>query len=480
MYDISSAAAAQNFTKPYRKQVLYILYQVGDDQQQIWRPRSLIGCGIFDFSVTASYYFTKPNRKQVPKVLYQIGHFQPFVIISDNMITRGLMVLSMAVLPVAYYLYTPMPPQCKEPNRQRVIVAMSKIINLLNRFLDVTKVGSHASGWRAVFNISTKESDPMLEIEDVQFDGVPVRIYKRVERGQKLTAGAIYIHGGGFVFGSRDTHDSPVRKIALSTDPYLTVSSIEYRLAPEYRYPAAFDDCYSATKHFLTHAKDHGVDPKRIALIGDSAGGALVAAVINKLISENVQPRPSLQVLIYPTLQGLNFRTPSYLAHDGTKNRGMLTAYPMVCFWLEYAFGTCENASLYLQNTHVSDHMRQSYPYLFSSRLDSEEIQTKPVNENLPRDIEESVNRIFLSPYYSPLLASDDILKNIPKTFISTCDFDPLRDEAEYYAERLKKLGIPHLHKHYHGYDHGIFAVEFYKGSAVIQADVMNFIKENL
>ena len=214
-------------------------------------------------------------------------------------------------------------------------------------------------------------------------------------------------------------------------------------------------------------------------LPGDSAGGALAAAIMNKLIDKNVQPRPMTQILIYPTLQGLNFRTPSYREFNGNPYRGFVTSDMMVYFWITYALGKCDNNSLYLQNAHISDNLKNSkyFSYMDEQHLPEKYLLNKDLEPKQFRpELADKVNKILVDPYFSPLFAEDDVLRRMPQTYIMTCDFDPLRDEGYYYANRLRQLDVPVTHKHYEGYDHGILVVEFYSGAKVAQKDVMGFI----
>jgi acetyl esterase len=204
----------------------------------------------------------------------------------------------------------------------------------------------------------------------------------------------VFYHGGGWVVGSIDTHDALCR--ALTCAASALVVSVEYRLAPEHPYPAGVDDAYAAASWVADHAADLGADAARLALGGDSAGGNLAAVVALKARDQG-GPRLALQVLLYP-ITDYDFETPSYReCAEGY----MLTRAAMIWFWDQY----------------LADPDRRR------------------------------------EPYASPLQAAD--LKGLPPALVVTAEYDPLRDEAEAYASRLRQAGVPVKLSRYDGMIHG-------------------------
>jgi acetyl esterase len=221
---------------------------------------------------------------------------------------------------------------------------------------------------------------------------IPIRVYTPAGDGPKPVI--MYFHGGGWVIGDLDVCDNPVRRIANRTGA--VVVSVDYRLAPEHTYPAAFDDCYAATAWVSEHAAELGGDPARIATCGDSAGGNLAAAVA--IAARDRQGPPlAAQLLIYPVTD-FNFTTGSYEENgDGY----LLTKGSMQWFWAHY--------------------------------LGAQELGKDP----------------FACP------ARADNLVGLPPTFIATAEFDPLRDEGEAYAATLRAAGVHVTAKRYDGMLHG-------------------------
>lgn len=225
---------------------------------------------------------------------------------------------------------------------------------------------------------------------------VPVRIY---QPANPSGACLVYFHGGGWVVGDLESHDETCRKLCAGAE--LTVVSVDYRLAPESPYPAALDDCFAVTAHVATHAAQFGIDPQRLAVGGDSAGGNLAAAVALKARDRNA-PAIAFQLLIYPVTDA-NFERQSCI--DNAEGY-FLTTRAMQWFWDHYV------PDVALRN----------------------------------------------EPYAAPLQAGD--LSNLPPALIQTAEFDPLRDEGEAYAQRLQEAGCTVSQSRYDGLVHGFFGMQ--------------------
>ncbi len=224
---------------------------------------------------------------------------------------------------------------------------------------------------------------------------IPVRIYQPADVAATRPAPAlVFFHGGGWVICNLDTYDSLCRDLALAAD--CVVVSVDYRLAPEHKFPAAADDAYAATVWVCDHSNELNIDPNRIAVAGDSAGGNL-AAVVSLMARDRGNPAIAFQVLIYP-ITDYSFDTESYQANS---EGYFLTRMIMEWFWEQYL--ECPE-----DGTH---------------------------------------------PYASPLRADD--LSNLPPALVTTAGFDPLCDEGRAYAQRLQAAGNDTELVHYEGMIHG-------------------------
>ncbi len=215
---------------------------------------------------------------------------------------------------------------------------------------------------------------------------IAARHYRPPAGGQPAPL-VVFYHGGGWVFGDLDSHDSACRLICR--DAGVHVLAVDYRLAPEHPAPAAHDDAYAAYRWAREHAGELGADPRRVAVAGDSAGGNL-SAVVCRLARDAGDPMPALQWLIYPATD----------QRGQTRSRSLL-------------------GDGFLLTKHDMDWFTDTY--LKDSGLD----RTDPV--------------------VSPLLADD--LSGLPPALVITAGFDPLRDEGEQYAVKLREAGVTVDHR---------------------------------
>jgi acetyl esterase len=226
---------------------------------------------------------------------------------------------------------------------------------------------------------------PPLALEQIEDRTLPgadgalrIRLYSPSKTA--VLPGLIYFHGGGLVAGSIDTHDAIGR--ALSHYGGVRVLSVDYRLAPEHRFPAPLEDAKAALRYISAHAADFGIDAARLGICGDSAGATLAAATC-QWAAQTGGPRLELQLLLCPILD--------YSRVTESKR---------------------EFSSGYLVDQATLDHDLQYY---------------------LPEGTAPS------NPLVSPLLATD--VSGMPRTLIHTAEFDPLRDEGRNYFERLTQAG---------------------------------------
>jgi acetyl esterase len=231
----------------------------------------------------------------------------------------------------------------------------------------------HAASGRRIEPVNVRE----LTIND----DLPATLYTPggLARGSGLL---VFFHGGGWVIGSRESHDNAARYFAQRAG--VRVLSVEYRLAPENPFPAAADDAVAAFDYAYAKAHDLGADPDRIAIGGDSAGGNL-AAVTAQVVSRRGGPAPAFQLLLYPAVDVTVRRRSRDLFGDG--------------FFL-----TDKDMTWYL-------------------------------NHYAPAGVDRTDARL------SPLLAED--FSGLPPAYIATAGFDPLRDEGELYADKLREAGVP-------------------------------------
>jgi acetyl esterase len=236
---------------------------------------------------------------------------------------------------------------------------------------------------------------PMATVEEHCVDNrFAVREYRPVD--DATLPAILYFHGGGFMVGTLDGVDELCRRMAAGSG--CAVFSVDYRLAPEHPYPAAVDDTRSAYDWLVANAATLGIDSSRLAVAGDSAGGGLAASLCLDLRARKL-PQPALQLLVYPSV-------------DDTFERSS---------WIEFA-----DAPLLT----TADAQWFSGHYIGARDVSADELAV---------------------PFRAETLAG------LAPAHVITAEVDPLRDDAEAYADRLAADGVPMTRKRYHGVFHGFF-----------------------
>ncbi len=258
-----------------------------------------------------------------------------------------------------------------------------------------------------------KKLDPMRiflkKLDTEVYNGeykVPIRMYfadeTSMESGNENVPVILFFHGGGWTTEGVETYDRVCSRMAQSTGQL--VISVEYRLAPEHRFPVGFEDCYAAAKALYGGALLPGIRPEQITVMGDSAGGNLAAAVCMKA-RDTGDFTPQRQILIYPALNNCYTEESPY---ESVRTNG--TGY-------------------LLTSVKMADYL--------------------DLYEGSPEDRQ--------NPYFAPLCAED--YSGLPDTLILTAQFDPLRDEGEEYGRRMRQAGGRVHIERIEGALHGYFAL---------------------
>jgi acetyl esterase len=256
---------------------------------------------------------------------------------------------------------------------------------------------------RMAFTLPKGDPEPVGKVEDRTIPGpevdIPIRVYYPKDATSNNNPALVFYHGGGWVVGNIESHDNICR--ALTNLANCVTISVDYRLAPEHKFPAAVVDSYAAVQYVSDHAEDFRIDRSRIAVGGDSAGGNL-AAVVSNLAKEKKTPAICFQLLLYPSTN--------------------LGGEPTVSMK--------ENAEGYFLTKGTMEWFRDCY-------LTSEQDKQNPL----------------LSPYLN------EELSGLPPALVITAEYDPLRDEGEAYAKKLAQAGVEVETVRYDGTVHGFISM---------------------
>jgi acetyl esterase len=261
--------------------------------------------------------------------------------------------------------------------------------------------------------VSNPEPPELASVEPLTIPSpagsIPARVYTptRLRKVNGLAPGLVFFHGGGWVIGDLDSHDVVCRKLADEGE--LMVVSVDYRLAPEHKFPAAVDDAIASTKWIAENARQLGIDASRLMVGGDSAGGNLAAVV-------------------------------AIAARDGNGPdiAGQLLIYPAIDFALTHPSHREPETSILLTHSVI----RWFRDHYLSGAADVHDWRASP--------------------------ARAKTLIGLPPAYVLTAGADPLRDEGDEYARRLKKAGVAVTHRTFPGQFHGFFTM----GKLLQQANV--------
>jgi acetyl esterase len=277
---------------------------------------------------------------------------------------------------------------------------------------------------RTMVALMDEPAPPLPRTEDIGIPGpagaIPARIYDPVGTSRTATPVLAYFHGGGWVQGDLETHHGLCARLALRSGAL--VVAVDYRLAPEHKFPAAVEDCMAAYRWLRARGREIGGDPTWVGVGGDSAGGNL-AAVVSQLARSAGDPGPACQVLIYPAL--------------------------------DFGLGTPSHQEF--EDAHIIPRDRIAWY----------------TQQYLRQDADRS------DPRAAPLRTRD--LTGQPPALVITAGFDPLRDEGQMYAERLRAAGVDVVYREYPGQIHAFVSLTkaIPQGMACTQA-IGDYVRERL
>jgi acetyl esterase len=309
-------------------------------------------------------------------------------------------------------------PALREPHPD-----MKVLTEALKHAYGGTTVAEQRQAWSAYTKSLAPPRPPGLQVRDTVVPtpnhDVPVRVYRPAEAASALPC-VVYMHGGGFMKGDLDSSD-PIAW-GFTHELAVVTISIDYRLTPEHPYPAAFDDCFGVLAYLATHAREFGINPMRIALVGDSAGGHLAASLCLAARARGA-PRIAAQAVVY-TVIGTEMDSASY--RDNAEGYGLTTA-------------ACRNYGRLL------------------------------LPDSVPAD----------DPYARPARAKD--FSGLPPAYVVSAELDPVRDDGREYAALLARGGVDVIYREARGMIHGFLRARFTGPAAKAEYDrICTFLRGHL
>lgn len=378
---------------------------------------------------------------------------------------RSSCVLLAALLALAaYYVYIPLPGAVSDPWKLMLLDATFRGAQQVSNLIHSLGLSHHLITLNFIivsFGKKSARSSPKVQVTDTDFDGVEVRVFEGSPKpDEQLRRSVVYIHGGGWALASAKISYYDQLCTAMAEELNAVIVSIEYRLVPQVYFPEQIYDVVRATRYFLRPEvlDKYKVDPGRVAVSGDSAGGNLAAALGQQFTYvDSLKNKLKLQALIYPVLQALDFNTPSY---QQNMNTPILPRHVMVKYWVDYFKGNYDFVQAMIVNNHTSLDVEKATA--LRARLNWTSLLPPSIRKNYKPVVQPTGDaRItqeipqLLDAASSPLIADQEVLQHLPKTYILTCEYDVLRDDGIMYAKRLESAGVNVTLDHFEDGFHG-------------------------
>lgn len=294
--------------------------------------------------------------------------------------------------------------------------------------------------------------DYKVQITDTKLRGVRVKIYQPLTTiKRKDRSVLIYFHGGGWSLLSVDSYDPLMRKI--SRDSETVVISVDYRLSPQHPFPEPLNDCLDVVEYVIANCDELGIDSQKIAIGGDSAGGNLAAA-----ISLRLKTKIAMQLVLVPVLQFSNWKNTGEIENVAYLNQSV-NSPNSIYFALNYLGVHHKHFDDFVNNRHTSISFKKSkYTKLIDQNvwMNKEYIRDEHLRENIVFNINigddllsRQIEGKITDPMVAPLMAEDDMLEDLPYTYIVTCGYDFIRDDGIMFYERLRYVGADVTLEHY-------------------------------
>uniref|UniRef100_A0A914DAT8 Alpha/beta hydrolase fold-3 domain-containing protein n=2 Tax=Acrobeloides nanus TaxID=290746 RepID=A0A914DAT8_9BILA len=402
------------------------------------------------------------------------------------------LILVAFVIALISVLYIPLPQNLADRRKLQVLEMLLRISNEyfgdLVEILFGTRVRNKLTRFLVGLPYMFQPKPPKwCTIKSEKIAGVKCRIYLP-DKTRKTSDGLlVFVHGGGWCIMRPRFYDSVMYSLIARTG--CTVVSIDYTLSPEVQYPYQILECQRVIETLYEEKhSEYGFNKEKIALLGDSAGGNLVAVLCQRLLKEGKQNYLKCQILIYPVIHALDFHSPSFqYYHQGYKGMAMLNPTQLARFYLLYLGiePTLKNMRDITENAHLSPKLLESTKYKslidhsllpesFFSNIEYEKTYKPSCNNELA----EKFYKFATDSNFCAILG--DNLKGLPPAMVLTCGIDILRDEGFLYTRRLQSFDVPTKWFHYENATHGHLNLPGSKQRKQMLDDITAFVKCHL
>ncbi|XP_020742208.2 arylacetamide deacetylase-like 2 [Odocoileus virginianus] len=387
---------------------------------------------------------------------------------------------------LAYYIYTPIPENIEEPWKVRTIDAAIKITSFMATLLEKIGLKRFDELFSTIMKLDYTQpiSDENVTVMDITFNDIPVRLYLPKRKSASQRPAVIFVHGGAFVLGSCKLAALDLLNRQTAKNLGAVVVGVDYRLGHQYQFPVAHEDVISVVKFFLQDKilAKYGVDPTRVCISGESAGG-LIAATVAQLIQNDPEFKNKLkaQALIYPSLQVIDITIPSHRENEHGLFLPKKLGIELACLYLTQDKALPQAMMKNQHMPHGSRHLFKlvNWSTFLPEKYKKNHIYTEPILGRLNPSYS-----ALLDSRLSPLAVNDSQLQNLPLTYILTCQYDLIRDDGLMYVSRLQNVGVKVSHDHMEDGLHGalsLMASPFNLQLGIrIKDKYINWLEENL
>jgi acetyl esterase/lipase len=387
-------------------------------------------------------------------------------------------------------LHIPLPPQICDREKIQIFEFLIRLFNeYVGDLIEVLvgpKMKNYFSRFIVGFPYNFKAKCPKwCKIENRLIDGVRCRIYYPDATMKRSNGLLVFIHGGGWCLMHPKYYDGPLFYLMSKTG--ITICSIDYDLAPEVQFPKPINDCEKVVKKI--YEEEHTslqIDPTKIHIMGDSAGGNLSTVTCQRLHRAGLGHYIQSQILVYPVTNVTDFHSPSYQYYEKMyKGAGLLnpTVFArMVLLYLGIEANK-KNVKILTKNRHIPNEIRNSKEYqsvtdhsILPPAFRPKELYDPPTLPSPDPNISAIFAKYAMNPDLNPIFGKD--LEGLPEAMIVTAGVDILRDEGILYGKKLESHKVPVAWYHYEAAFHGILNMPKSNQRKRIMEDIAGFINE--